>query len=352
MTEPTVMSGDKRDAEARPERVADSGGAPRRRARARGDRSRRAVWFLRYGTLAAFVLVILFFTISLPGTYLTWDTIRASWTFAVPMLLIAAVLTMPLRVGDFDLSIGYQAQLYSGIAVVLMSKGGMGSLESIIITVAIALGIGTAIGLVVAYSGVSAFVVTLAVGIMLFGAEIAVSGNQQISEGISSGFLAIANNSILSVPIPIIIAVVALGILWVLQDRTVWGRNVAAVGSSQEAARLSGIRVELVRAGAFSLVGVGCALAGVILAAQAQAYYPNSATGLLLPAYAACFLGATILRPGTFHVLGTAIGVLFLQAVQTGIVQMNYSAAVANIVQGSILILAVLTSQLGRRITR
>ena len=112
---------------------------------------------------------------------------------------------------------------------------------------------------------------------------------------------------------------------------------MAAIGGNPEAARLSGIRVEVVRLIGFVIVGLGAALAGIILTAQAQQYYANAATGYLLPAYAGVFLGAATLRANQFHILGTFIGVLFMQTIQTGLIIMNYSAYLANIIQGAIL---------------
>lgn len=333
--------------------------APLRGARARGllgaaraTKTQRAVWFLRYGTLAAFILVVLIFYAALPDTYFTWSNISGTLNLATPLMLIALVLTIPLRVGDFDLSIGYQAQLAASTAVILVAHEQMTTPLAIVIVVAVALVVGTVLGAIIAYSGVSAFVVTLAAGSIILGLEIGISGNATVSLGVPQGYIDIGSARIGNFPATILVSAVTAVVLWYLQDRTVWGRNIAAVGSSKEAARLAGVRVEIVRMSAFTLVGVGCAVAGVILSSQAQAYYPNSATGLLLPAYAACFLGSTILRPGSFHVLGTAIGVIFLQAVQTGIVQLNYSPAIAFAIQGSILMVAVMTSQFGRRLTR
>jgi ribose transport system permease protein len=313
---------------------------------------KQGVLALRFGTLLACLLVLVYFAIEKPGSYATWSNVEGVLTLAAPLMLMAMVLTFPLRVGDFDLSVAYQAQFYSALVVVLMTRDTLSTGIGLVITLVAALLVGTVLGLVVAHSRVSAFVVTLAAGSVLLGLEIEITGNAQISDHIPISFTEIASASVGGVPVPIIIEVVALGLLWLVQEKTIWGRQVSAVGASNEASRLSGVRVEIVRAATFAIVGVGAALSGMLLAAQAQAYYPSSAIGLLLPAYAACFLGSTILRQGTFHVVGTAIGVVFLGALQNGIVQLNYSPAVANVIQGIVLALAVLSSQLGNRLAR
>jgi ribose transport system permease protein len=124
---------------------------------------------------------------------------------------------------------------------------------------------------------------------------------------------------------------------------------MAAIGGNLEAARLGGINVELVRIVGFMIVGLGAGLAGIILTAQSNQYYADAATGLLLPAYAGAFLGAATLRAGQFHVFGTFIGVLFMQTIQTGLVILNYQAYIADIIQGAVLVAAVLLSRVGAK---
>jgi len=87
----------------------------------------------------------------------------------------------------------------------------------------------------------------------------------------------------------------------------------------------------------------------MVLIANSGSYSPSFGASFLLPAYAAAFLGSAMLRPGQFNVPGTIIGVLFLGTIQTGLTMLNLEAYVINLVQGTILILAVLLSGLGAR---
>ena len=93
-------------------------------------------------------------------------------------------------------------------------------------------------------------------------------------------------------------------ILWYVTRHSVLGRRMAAVGGNQEAARLSGINVERMRTAGFIIVGIGAAVAAVIITSQAASDYADAATGLLIPAYAGVFLGAAVLRPGRVPHLG------------------------------------------------
>ncbi|MBM3679469.1 MAG: ABC transporter permease, partial [Actinobacteria bacterium] len=163
--------------------------------------------------------------------------------------------------------------------------------------------------------------------------------------------LDIASKSFLDLPLPVWIAIAVLVLLWFVTEHTVLGRYMAAVGGNIEAARLGGVNVELVRLIGFVIVGLGAALAGVLVTAQAQQYYANAATGYLLPAYAGLFIGAATLRGGVFHIPGTAFGILFMQMIQTGLILLNWKASIANIVQGLVLVGAVLLSRIGSRST-
>ena len=323
---------------------------PEARPVLRASRGLPGAALLRSGTALACLLVIAFFAVNLPGTFLTWDNAKGLLGIAAPLLLMAAVLTVPLRVGDFDLSVGYQAQFSCALVVVLLAHHHLTLSSALLVTALVGTLVGVVLGGVIAWSGVSAFVITLAAGSILLGLEVKISDNQQISLGIPEAFTDLVTVEVGPVPLVIVLEIVVVGLLWLAQDRTLWGRQISAVGANVEAARLSGVRDKMIRASAFALVGLGCSLAGILLAAQAQSYYPNSGIGLLLPAYAACFLGSTFMRNGSFHVLGSVVGVVFLAALQNGIVQMNYSPAVSNLIQGAVLVLAVMSAQLGRRL--
>jgi ribose transport system permease protein len=86
-----------------------------------------------------------------------------------------------------------------------------------------------------------------------------------------------------------------------------------------------------------------------MLSSQAASSSPNMGAPLLLPAFAAVFLGSAMLRPGEFNVLGTVIGVLFLAVVQNGLTLLNGTPATINVVQGGLLVGAVLLTVLDRR---
>ena len=336
-----------------PERNTSSAASGEQSAQRHGLRRTSAAvgpYFVRYGTLAAFAVVIAIFSIAKPDVFATWENWRSIFALGSVIMIIAGALTVPMIMGDFDLSVGYNVQLLGAFAIVLVAEHSVSTGLGIVFTLILGAVIGATIGAVVAYSRVSAFVITLGAGTILLGLELRLTnGGRNIFEGIPGTYSAIATKTILGVELPIWIMFGVLIVLWFLTEHTVLGRYMAAIGGNMEAARLGGINVEVVRTLGFVIVGLGSALAGIIGTAQADQYYANAATGLLLPAYAGVFIGAATLRSGQFHIFGTFIGVLFMQTIQTGLIIMNYSAYIANIIQGTVLIVAVLLSRVGSR---
>ena len=307
-------------------------------------------YFVRYGTIAAFIIVVALFSFARPDTFATWENWQSILNLGSVVMVIAAALTVPMIMGDFDLSVGYNTQLMGAFAIVMLAHVGASTGVTIVLTLLLGALVGAVVGGIVAWSKVSAFVITLGAGTIMLGIELRIThGGINIFEGIPASFTSIATKQFLGLQLPIWLMFGVYILLWFVTEHTVIGRYMAAIGGNPEAARLSGIRVEVVRLIGFVIVGLGAALAGIILTAQAQQYYANAATGYLLPAYAGVFLGAATLRANQFHIFGTFVGVLFMQTIQTGLIIMNYSAYLANIIQGTILIVAVLLSRVGSR---
>jgi ribose transport system permease protein len=308
--------------------------------------------FARWGTIVAFLVVFALFSIARPDTFLTWENWRQMLNLAAALFVIAAVLTVPMTMNDFDLSIGYHVQILGAFVIVLVAQQGFPAGAGIALTLVLGATIGAVVGGIVAFSGVSAFIVTLGAGFVMWGAELLMTNDgRNIFEGIPAGYLDIANTTFFDLPLPVWIAIAVLVVLWFVTEHTVLGRYMAAVGGNIEAARLGGVNVELVRLVGFVIVGLGAALASILVTAQASQYFANAATGYLLPAYAGLFIGAATLRGGIFHIPGTAFGILFMQMIQTGLILLNWKASTAYIVQGLVLVGAVLLSRVGSRRT-
>jgi ribose transport system permease protein len=303
----------------------------------------------RFGLLGAFLLTILFFSVAKPHVFPTWRNAESILTSAAPPLILAVGLTVVLVMQDFDLSIGAMIGLAAGAAENFMVQNGMAWQLACLLVLLIAIGAGVANGFMVAFLGGSSFIITLAMGTVLTGIEFAFTNQNTVYSGFPAGFAKIAGNEILGLSNLIWIAAVVAVIVWVLLERTEIGRYMYAIGGNPEAARLSGVRVRLLRLSGFVIVAFFAAVVGLLLTSQSSSYAPNVGISYLLPAFAAVFLGAAVFRPGEFNVLGTVVGVLFLGVIQTGLTMLNLQTYLINLVQGGILITAVLVSRLGQK---
>jgi ribose transport system permease protein len=226
-----------------------------------------------------------------------------------------------------------------------MSDNGLVWWVAIVAAVLAGAGAGAVNSGLVAFAGAPSFIATLAIGTAVTGVEYLISDKQTIYTGIPDSFISLGQGEIAGIDTPVIIAVAVLLLGYVLLERSKSGRRMRAIGGNVEAARLAGIRVRRLRSVGFVIVGAAAAGTGLLMSATAASYTPSVAAGLLLPAYAAVFLGATV--AGRFSILGTGVGILFLGIIQNGLILLGLADAWINIVQGTILAFAVLLSRLG-----
>jgi ribose transport system permease protein len=318
----------------------------------RSNRELATLVLARYGVVIAFAVVILVFSLAKPHIFPTWNNWKSIFTTAAPPLILAVGLTVVLAMQDFDLSFGAMIGLVGGAAVTLMVKDHVGWVLALLIGLGFGLVGGALNGYMIAFLGGSSFIITLAMGTVLTGIEFAFTKQATIFSGVSPDYVKIgAESYILGLSNQIWIAVVVAAVLWALLDRTEVGRYMYAIGGNPEAARLSGIRTRMLRLVGFTIVGLTAAIVGILLTSQGGSYTPSAGTSYLLPAYAAAFLGANCFRPGEFNVPGTVVGVLFLGAISTGLTILNLQTYLINLVQGGILVAAVLLGRLGQRAT-
>jgi L-arabinose transport system permease protein len=159
-------------------------------------------------------------------------------------------------------------------------------------------------------------------------------------------FYNIALSKVFGIPTPIIVLVVAFVIFGVILNRTVFGRNTLAIGGNPDAARLAGVKVDWTRIAIFTLQGVMCAVAGVLLASRITSGQPNAALGLELSVISACVLGGVSLAGGRATMTGVVVGVLILGIAENVMNLMNIQAFYQYVVRGAILLFAVLLDNL------
>ncbi|SCM78065.1 Monosaccharide ABC transporter membrane protein, CUT2 family [uncultured Pleomorphomonas sp.] len=309
--------------------------------------------FKTYGTLIGFVLVVVFFWIEIPDTFMTaknWLNISQQ----VSMLAVVAfTMTIVMVMGDFDLSVGSMASL-AGIVAALAFRDGHGVWVGVALALVVGLAGGLLNGALVAYVGILPFVATLGTLTVYSGLAFLVSGGKTIfGRDIPPAFSGFARSGIplaetISLPSLTIVAALVLLVVWFVLEQTTFGRRLYAIGGNKEAARLAGIRVRRLRFLAFGLSGLGAATAGLMYASRVASANPTQGSGLMLDAIAAVFLGMTMSEEGEPHVAATLVGVLILGVLGNGLTQMSIDSYVREVLIGSIIVLAVATSSIGK----
>jgi ribose transport system permease protein len=297
----------------------------------------------RYGTIVSLVLCVLIFSALRPDVFATTQNFLNILNQVSILGIIALGLTVALVQGLFDLSLASMATLGGFMVTKWLAEGTISSpVLAVVLMLVVALVIGCLNGIVVAYGGVSAFIATLAVGSILTGVVLGISKSSTILSGIPDGFLVMGQGKVGPVPAPVVFLVIVAALLYVFLEQTQVGRHMYAIGGNAETARLSGIAVKRYALIALGISAMCAALGGMIVAANLGVGRPQGVGDTyLLDSFAAAFIGASTLRPGRFHIIGTVIGVLLIGVINNGLSIMGVETFWQYAVRGMILLLAV-----------
>ena len=155
-------------------------------------------------------------------------------------------------------------------------------------------------------------------------------------------FEMIGRGYLFGIPFPVIIMMFVFLILYFVQRKTVFGRQVYAVGGNEEAAKLSGIKTDRVKIWVYSITGMLAVLGGIIMTSRLDSAQPTAGTGYELDAIASVVIGGTSLSGGRGRIVGTLIGALIIGVITNGLNLLNVSSFYQQIVKGTIILVAVL----------
>lgn len=308
-----------------------------------------AVLAERLALPAAWVVLIVIYTITSPGLFLTWANISNILGSQAVLFVLALAALMPSFTGDFDLSLGGVMGLTAMVVGVLNTEHGMGIVLACVIGVVIAVIAGCLNGFFVVTCDTNALIVTLGMGSVFTGLIYLLSGSNTIT-GIDQSLSSVTfTDKWLGISVEFYYGLALMLIVWYVSSFTPLGLRALFVGQSRDVARLSGIRVSRARWGGFVLGGLIAGLAGVLFVGTTGSADPTASTPYLLPAYAAVFLGATSIKPGRFNALGVGIAVYFLATGINGLQLLGAANYVQQLFYGGALIAAVVLSRQLRR---
>jgi ribose transport system permease protein len=278
------------------------------------QRTRRRInfGFDRFSGLYLWALFIVVFGIWTPDLFLSADTARSILSSQAIVAMLGIALLIPLAAGAYDLSIGATINLSAVLAAWLQTDQGWGMWSAIAMAVLSGTVIGTLNGFIVVRLHVNSFIATLGMATIIGAVITIITDQSQPLPPTSTAWLNLTQYKILGGLQVVVVYLLLLAlIIWWFLDHTPAGRYIYATGGNPEAARLSGVQVGKWTWLSLIMSGTIAAIAGVFYSSLSG---PSLTFGgaLLLPAFAAAFLGSTQLKPGRFNVWGTLIAVYVL----------------------------------------
>lgn len=294
--------------------------------------------------LLAVIIGLSLYTNSRNGSFLTSTNIQNVIEQSAALGILAIGQSFLLVGGQLDLSVG---SLVSFTGVVAAHSYTQGMNEWLILVVLLAIGAGTGLfwGLIVTYLKVPPFILTLG-GLSVFSSlALVIAHNRPISVVNAFNSLGFGHWLGLQAPVTLYIAllIVAIGLL----HFTRFGRQVYALGSSEQVAFLAGLPVNRIKVSIFVLNGLLAGVAGLVQMARLAAGDPSSGSGLELSCVAACVLGGASLAGGRGTILGSLLGTIVFGVINSSLVFLNVASAWQNTVSGGVLIFAVAVTALG-----
>jgi ribose transport system permease protein len=313
--------------------------------------------FREINVIIAFLVLCLFFYFKRSDVFLKPANLAVIMRFVATFGLLAIGELFAIITGGIDLSVGSMTALTGVIVATLMVKG-VGSIPalsipvSIIIVVILAGLIGLWHGFSVTRLNIPPFIITLGTWLMARGLAAYITRGYPIVFESDFPFLTLGQGKIYQIPIMFIIFVVIALISSFTLISTTLGRHIYAIGGNIEAARVSGVHVNRVRIFCYITSSILACLVGIILASRLGQGTPTVGTAYELWAIAAAVIGGTSLFGGEGSVLGVILGAAIMGVMINGMVLVNLSSYLQNVILGIVLVIAVTYDTLRRSRTK
>jgi len=319
---------------------------------------------MKLRTFIALIAVLVFFSIAAPNFLSAANLILMAKHVALNAFL-AMGMTFVIITGGIDLSVGSIVGLCGMVAGYLVLNGidlqigytiYFNVVEIALITLAVGILIGAVNGLLITRLNVAPFIATLGVLYVARGLALLSSDGRTFPNLVgkpelgTTGFGFLGTGRLVGLPVSIwILIVVALGAAY-LARYTPLGRHIFAVGGNERAARISGVRVNMVKMFVYMLSGFCAAIVGLIISSELMASHPATGESFELNAIAAAVLGGTSMSGGRGTIGGTIVGAFVIGILSDGLVMMGVSSFWQMVIKGLVIIVAVVVDQAQRRL--
>lgn len=255
---------------------------------------------------------------------------------------LAFGMTCVILTGGIDLSVGSVLALTGAFCAGFLAAG-IPVPVALLLAIVIGTVIGVINGLLITAGKLQPFIATLITQIVFRGFTMIYTGGRPISNlGDSKFFYAIGNGTILGVPVPAIMFVVAFAVMWFALEKTTYGRKLYATGSNESAAKLAGVNIDKTKIIAYAICAILSTIAGIILLSKLDSAQPLAGSGYELDAIAAVALGGTSMSGGKGRIWGTFVAVLIIAVLNNGLNILGVSSYWQEVVKGVVILVAVI----------
>jgi ribose transport system permease protein len=250
-------------------------------------------------------------------------------------------MTFVVMTGGIDVSVGAIMVACTATYAVLTQDSGASEVAGLIVMFLVAISFGVLNGISVAYFKMPPFLVTLATQGIGRGVALVLTGGVSY-RNLGASFSFIGKESFLGVPLLIWVVALVFVIGYLLLHKTIYGRQVMAIGGNVNAARVSGINVRRVTMSVYILLGIISGIAGFITVARIGSYYAAMGQGMEFMVIAAVVIGGTSLSGGVGSILGTLVGTLLIGIINNSLNLFGVAAEWQDVARGIVIFLAVL----------
>lgn len=304
---------------------------------------------------ASLIAMIVIFSALKPDAFMATDNFMAILQSTAVIGVMAIAVTFVIITSGIDLSVGVLMTFTAVMAGVFMTNWGLPMVVGVPATIVVGALTGMVSGLIITKLKVAPFIATLGMMMLLKGASLLITEARPIYFSDVEHFDKISLGSFVGdvlpfLPIPngaLIFFIVAI-VCSILLNRTALGRYTFALGSNEEAVRLSGVNINRWKVIIYALCGAICGISGLLVASRLNSAQPALGQGYELDAIAAVVIGGTSLAGGTGTILGTVIGAFIMSVLINGLRIMSVAQEWQMVLTGLIIILAVYTDNLRR----
>ena len=300
-------------------------------------------WLIEQKSLIALILLITVVSF-LNEYFFTVDNLLNILRQTSVIAILAAGMTLVILTAGIDLSVGSVLALCGAFAASMISM----EIPALIAVPVSLLGgavLGSMTGVIIAKGKVQAFIATLVTMTLLRGVTMVYTDGRPISTGftdVADVFAWFGTGYMFGIPVPVWIMFGVFSAIWYLLNHTRFGRYIYALGGNESATLLSGINVDRIKIGVYSICGLLAALAGIIITSRLSSAQPTAGMGYELDAIAAVVVGGTSLMGGRGRIMGTLIGALIIGVLNNALNLLDVSSYYQMIVKAVVILLAVL----------